>query len=101
MPFQPGQSGNPGGRPPVAREFRERCQRFMQGKGWKQLEQMATDPESTTAYQALQLIAAYAYGKPTQPIEQSGTVTVEHTDSRTVDDALEYAAARRRLRAVS
>jgi hypothetical protein len=101
MPFQPGQSGNPNGRPPVMRDFRDRCQRFMQSKGWAKLEQMALEPEGPFAYQAMQLIAAYAFGKPTQPIEQSGTVVVEHVDRDTVDHALDYAAQRRRLRAVS
>ena len=101
MLFQPGQSGNPSGRPPVARDFRERCQNFMQAKGWKTLEQLATDPDQPHQARALELIAAYAYGKPSQPIEQSGTVVLEHVDSRTVDDALDYAAQRRRLRAVS
>jgi len=101
MQFQPGQSGNPSGRPPVARDFRERCREFMQAKGWKQLESIALDPQQPHQGRALELIAAYAYGKPTQPIEASGTLTVEHVDSTTVDNALEYAAQRRRLRAVS
>jgi hypothetical protein len=101
MQFQPGQSGNPNGRPAVARDFRERCQQFMQTKGWRQLEHLATDPEHQHHGRALELIAAYAYGKPTQPIEQSGMLTVEHLDSSTVDQALEYAARRRGLRAVS
>ena len=52
-------------------------------------------------FKCAELILAYAYGKPTQPIEASGSVTIEHVDSRTVDDALDYAAQRRRLRAVS
>jgi hypothetical protein len=73
----------------------------MQAKGWKTLEQLATDPEQPHQARALELIAAYAYGKPSQPIEASGTLVVEHIDSVTVDHALEYAAQRRGLRAVS
>jgi hypothetical protein len=65
--FQPGQSGNPGGRPSLARDFRERCQNFMEADGWKRLNRMARG-RGPFAYQALQLIAAYAYGKPSQPI---------------------------------
>jgi hypothetical protein len=68
MPFQPGQSGNPGGRPPVAREFRQRCQHFMDAKGWKQLEEMAMDKAGPHHYRALELMAAYAYGRPTLPL---------------------------------
>lgn len=67
MPFQPGQSGNPDGRPAVAREFRERCQGFMEAEGWRRLNAMARG-RGPFAYQALSLIAAYAYGKPSQPI---------------------------------
>lgn len=52
-------------------------------------------------FKCAEIILAYAYGKPTQPVEQSGTLTVEHVDSPTIDQALEYAASRRRLRAVS
>lgn len=67
MPFQPGQSGNPSGRPTVAREFRELCRGFMEEEGWRKLNGMARG-RGPFAYQALQLIAAYAYGKPSQPI---------------------------------
>lgn len=66
-PWQPGTSGNPGGRPAVAREFRERCQEFMGDEGWRKLAAMARG-RGPNAYQALSLIAAYAYGKPSQPI---------------------------------
>jgi len=82
------------------RDFRGQCQRFMATKGWARVEQLALE-DGPFAFAAIQLIANYAFGKPTQPIEQSGTLTVEHVDSRTVDDALDYAAQRRRLRAVS
>jgi hypothetical protein len=73
----------------------------MQSKGWTQLEALALDSDQPHQARALELIAAYAFGKPTQPIEASGTLTVEHLDSSTVDQALEYAARRRGLRAVS
>jgi len=68
MKFQPGQSGNPHGRPAVAREFRQRSQDFMDSKGWRQLEDMAMDRKSPHRFRALELLAAYAYGRPTQPI---------------------------------
>lgn len=66
-PFQPGQSGNPSGRPAVVKVFRERCQEFMDTEGWRKLNAMARG-RGPFAYQALQLIAHYAYGKPSQPI---------------------------------
>jgi hypothetical protein len=44
--FRPGESGNPGGRPPLLRDFRTRCQHFMTKSGWATLEQLATDPTS-------------------------------------------------------
>jgi hypothetical protein len=71
-PFKPGQSGNPGGRPAVAKEFRARCRDFMQAHGWRQLEAIACDRKDRDKYRALELIAAYAYGKPKQGIELTG-----------------------------
>jgi hypothetical protein len=69
-PWGKGQSGNPAGRPAVARDFRERCRQFMEkpGGGWQQLADLASDPTSRDRFQALALIGAYAYGKPTQPL---------------------------------
>ena len=66
--FQRGQSGNPRGRPPVIRDFRQRCQAFMSRTGWTTLEQLATDAKSPHHFRALELVAAYAYGRPTQPV---------------------------------
>jgi len=51
----------------VAREFRERCQEFMQARGWTRLERMASG-RGPHAFLAMQLLAAYAYGRPTQPV---------------------------------
>ncbi|HEX6971994.1 MAG TPA: hypothetical protein VF234_07225, partial [Limnochordia bacterium] len=66
--WRKGVSGNPGGRPRVAAEFRERCREFMTAGGWARLVALATDPESPHHYRALEMIAHYAYGKPTQPV---------------------------------
>lgn len=66
-PWKKGQSGNPGGRSSVAKDFRERCREFMDGDGWRALFAMVHEG-GPNAYQALALIAAYAYGKPSQPI---------------------------------
>jgi hypothetical protein len=71
MPFKPGQSGNPGGRPrnsgPVL-EFRQRCREFMERKGWAVLEEIATTQRDRDSIKAVELMAAYGYGRPTQPI---------------------------------
>ncbi|HEY8694846.1 MAG TPA: hypothetical protein VIR57_19120 [Chloroflexota bacterium] len=40
----------------------------METKGWKQLEDLATSSKTPHQAKALELIASYAYGKPTQPI---------------------------------
>lgn len=39
--FQPGQSGNPGGRAPVVREMRERCQKWVTEEGFDILIKIA------------------------------------------------------------
>lgn len=70
--WKPGESGNPGGRPAVAREFRELCRDFMNQRGWQNLAAMANDPGSPHYFRANELIAAYALGKPTQGLELSG-----------------------------
>jgi hypothetical protein len=67
-PWQAGQSGNPNGRPARTRDFRLRCQEFMQKSGWAQLQGLAMDPTSQHHFRALELIAAYAVGRPTQPV---------------------------------
>ena len=78
MPFQPGQSGNPGGRPrndPKRLEFKQRCLLFMNREGWDMLEEVARERHGRDRLRALETIAAYAVGRPTQPI--SGDVDPE------------------------
>lgn len=71
-PFEPGVSGNPAGRPAVAREFREKCKGFMEEEGWGLLMAIARDAEAKDSRYALELIAAYAYGKPKLGVELTG-----------------------------
>ena len=70
--WQPGQSGNPSGRAPIAREFQERCRNFMDAEGWAELERMAKSRKSEHHMRALELVTAYAVGKPMQRQEVSG-----------------------------
>ena len=71
--FKPGQSGNPSGRPAIAKAFRDRCREFMEAEegGWDILITMAKGGGSDKRA-ACELLAAYAYGKPTQGLEVSG-----------------------------
>jgi hypothetical protein len=50
------------------RDFRERCRQFMEKTGWGTLQTIATDPDSIHQMRALELVAAYGYGRPTQPV---------------------------------
>jgi hypothetical protein len=70
--FEPGKSGNPGGRPKIAQEFKDKCREFMSEDGWEKLKLLATNGRSKDHMKALELIAAYAYGKPKQGIELTG-----------------------------
>jgi len=67
--FAPGQSGNPGGRPAVVREFRKLCVDYMQTQGWARLQQIANGRNTATALKALEVIASYAYGRPTATVD--------------------------------
>ena len=69
--FKEGQSGNPDGRPKVAKAFREECRKFMAEEGWEYLFKLARQ-EGREQKPAVELIAAYAYGKPKQGVELSG-----------------------------
>ena len=40
--------------------------------GWSILEEMARDPKSPFRARAVELISAYAYGKPPQKLEHTG-----------------------------
>src|SRR5690348_16972969 len=66
-PFQKGQSGNPNGKPKIAVEFRQRCKDFMDSEGWDKLVALAKG-NTRDAMRALELVAGYSYGKPTQPL---------------------------------
>ena len=65
-PFQPGQSGNPGGRPRVIAELRELA-RAHAPEAIAELARLAKDAKSETArIAAIKELLDRAYGKPTQ-----------------------------------
>jgi hypothetical protein len=73
MPFKPGQSGNPGGRPPVLAEARKLAQSYTE-ENINGLMALARDTEQpgqvrVSAYNA---VLDRALGKPVQPNEHSG-----------------------------
>lgn len=71
MPFKPGESGNPGGRPKGEAAFRERCRQAVDElviERW--INEVRGGGEDWMA--AAEKLAAYGYGKPTDKHEHSG-----------------------------
>jgi hypothetical protein len=69
--FKPGRSGNPDGRPKVAAEFRQRARKAVDDHviaAW--IAEVEAQGEHWV--KCSELLAAYGYGKPTQPMEHSG-----------------------------
>lgn len=70
--FQPGQSGNPGGRPKASAKVRDLAREHTEA-ALSVLVQIATEGESEAArVAAANAILDRAYGKPTQPIDGDG-----------------------------
>ena len=78
-PFKKGQSGNPGGRPPVLKEIRELARANGEDAFKRVLELMQSDDERV-ALCASQEVLNRAYGKPTQHIETKRTQVTELPD---------------------
>lgn len=84
MVWKPGQSGNPRGRPSLNGPFRAFCREYMDKAGWEKIVDLASNASTLTPpavqLHALELIAAYGYGKPTQPItgdQEAGPLAIE------------------------
>ncbi len=64
-PFEKGVSGNPGGRPRLPEELRDRI-RGLSEKAVNVLEQSLDSPEPRVALMAAQILLDRGYGKPSQ-----------------------------------
>ncbi|OHV16375.1 hypothetical protein BK022_12595 [Methylorubrum extorquens] len=72
MAFQPGQSGNPGGRPKASARVRDAAREHTEA-ALAVLVQIATAGESEAArVAAANAILDRGYGKPTQPVDGDG-----------------------------
>lgn len=68
MTFQPGKSGNPGGRPKGIAEVRELAQRLT-SRSFEELERMAfTSDDDRVRLDAIKIILDRGYGRPEQAI---------------------------------
>ena len=85
-----GVSGNAGGRPATAKEFREKCREWISEHGLINLSEMALDPKCPHRFKAAELISAYAIGKPVQGIsivdEDGQPATIRMVISKEVED---------------
>ena len=71
MPFRPGVSGNPGGRPKALRDIRERAREYSEETVARLVAWVRSDnPRASVA--ACSLLLSYAWGKPPQSMEVSG-----------------------------
>ena len=71
MPFRPGVSGNPGGRPKALRDIRERTRAYTD-ETITQLVTWVRSDNARASVAACSLLLSYAWGKPPQSMEVSG-----------------------------
>ena len=77
MPFAKGQSGNPGGRPKALADVQEAA-RAHTADAIGTLAAICTDPKAPEASRvtAANLLLDRGWGRPTQPSQASGSLTV-------------------------
>lgn len=71
MPFAPGQSGNPGGRPKLSNELRDAA-RAATPRALERAIQLIESPDENVALKAINTVWDRAYGKPAQPVDGDG-----------------------------
>ena len=71
MPFRPGVSGNPGGRPRALREVRERAREYSD-ETLARLVAWARSDNARASVAACSILLNYAWGKPPQSMAASG-----------------------------
>jgi hypothetical protein len=79
MPFKPGQSGNPGGRPKENEEIKRLALKHCP-KAIKRLAELMDDPNSRTAVAACDAILDRGIGRPAQSISHSGMIAATHEE---------------------
>jgi len=72
--FKKGQSGNPSGRPAVAREFRSLCREVTDKEAIPRMIHLLLYGKEDSSIRAAQWFAAYGYDLPTQGVKHTGTV---------------------------
>lgn len=73
MPFKPGQSGNPGGKPSASAEVRELARQHTEA-AIRALVEALGDPKQRVA--AATALLDRAFGKPKQEVETSGSLSI-------------------------
>jgi hypothetical protein len=76
MPFKPGQSGNPAGKP-LGTGHVERCKKWAEQKGWGILEKLAQSDDPKIMLEATKLLLAYGVGRPVEHKAHTGSLTLE------------------------
>ena len=96
MPFQPGESGNPGGRPKVANEVRELA-RAHTVDAIKKLAKIMNSKASSDrdALAAANALLDRGYGKPAQDVSVTTRPLVEMTDAEILAQLSDVLAVRK------